>query len=391
MLSVVKKNLNVLFVAAALSYFIQMVIIPKAITMTTVIAFGGYLIVSVVLQQRRFHAVKLPCFARNFFPFILWVLVSVLWTINDLYSFALIRILLGFEFGVLVAFFLKKNQDVKSILNGFILGAFLSAVVVLYNQYYLIGIIRLGNEIYGSSMEFSGGLCVACYCCLVMWKIQKNFIYFIIFILFLILSALSGSRTAILYPIVFLALMSVIYYQKFTRIFYVIASTIIFVVIAVYACLNVPTLYDVVGRRIEAYMYDRSEDGSYLERKEMKAYAIELWEERILVGWGCHGFGKKFEQKRRKNLYSHCDYTEVLSCYGLIGAFLWYTPYLLLMSRKKMLMNVKNDWLQSFLLSMLVITVIGFFTTITFVNVKTMMLVSLMFECLNRKKWLNVC
>ena len=384
MLSVVKKNVNILFVAAALSYFIQMVIIPKAITTAVVVALGGYLIVSVVLQQRRFHAVKLPCFVKYFLPFVLWVLLSTLWTINNNYSFALIRILLCFEFGSLVGFFLKDEQDFVSLLKGFIFGALLSAAVVLYYQHQLIGIIRLGNEIYGSSMEFSGGLCVASYCCLVLWKKLNSFIYIIIFVILLVCSALSGSRTALLYPIAFLALMTFIFYQRSTRI---LRSFIIVVVVggvAFYSCLNVPRLYDVVGYRIEALVYNRSEDGSYMERREMKEFAIEIWQEKVLFGWGCHGFAKKYEFKRHKNLYSHCDYTEVLSCYGLVGACLWYVPFLIVFGRKRLLARAKNDWSQSFLLSILVITIIGFFTSIVFVNVKSVMLVALIFESLSR-------
>ena len=317
------RKIDLLVIIAALSYIVQMVIIPKSITIPIVAIIALYLFIHWYYNTYRNSFIHILPFIKYFGPFYLWATLSVFWTVNTDYSFALIRAMLAFEFGCFVATFARTRESMKKVLWGLILGAIVSAAVVLYNQYIFIGMMRLGNEIYGSAMEFSGGITVACYACIILYKVERKLLYIILFILFMITNALSGSRSAILWPIVFFVMIDFFYAQDILKTIRIIAvaSTMLFAIVT--ASFNIPTLYNVVGHRIETILSDKTNDGSYMERSEMKKIGIELWTKRPIIGWGIHGFAYKYKYIN-KLVYSHCDYVELLSCLGIIGTFLFY-------------------------------------------------------------------
>ena len=377
-----KRSCNILFVAAALSYIIQMMIIPKAVTMPIVIGLGAYIVFYTLHKGLR--NVKIPLYSKLCIPFVAWVTLSIFWTVNPDYSFVLIRVFLCFEFATLTGLFVKDESSFENVLRGMVFGGFISSIVVLSMQYQYIGMIRLGRDIYGSAMEFSGGLMVSCYCCVALWKMKRKKIYIVLFTMFLILGALSGSRTAVLYPVLFLCMFLFFYHQRFIGLLKVLVISVVLGFSILYSCMTIPALYNVVGRRMETLIEDRTDDQSYMERSEMKSYAIHLWKERPLFGWGCHGFAAK-HRSVGKYAYSHCDYTEVLSCFGLVGFVLWYGPYIHIFKRRHLLRNAKGNWFQTFFISLLALLAVNISGSIIFVNVKTMMLLALIFEFLNRR------
>ncbi len=372
------KQIDVLFIAAALSYVIYMVIIPKAITISIVVSLLVVLLITLGARMLKNRKFRVPVYSQKYFPFVFFSILSILWTVNSDYSFPLIRILLTFEFGTLVCLFLKKEEDLNKVVKGFVCGGIISSIVVLLLQAPLIGLIRLGSKIYGSSMEFSGGVTVSAFCCLFLWKRESNKIYLVLFFVLLCICALSGSRSAIIYPFVFFSLLILFYNQRVGTLlkYGVLLLVICFGVL--FLALKVPVFYSVVGYRIETLLDDRTEDGSYMERKEMKEFAIDWWKEKPFWGWGINGFAKKYA-KINKSVYSHCDYTEILCCYGVVGAILFYVPLGSLFFRKKILQHAKHNWNQSFMLTVLCFTFFELTHSIVFLDVKQMMLVAICF------------
>ena len=373
------RKIDLLVIIAALSYIVQMVIIPKSITIPIVAIIALYLFIHWYYNTYRNSFIHILPFIKYFGPFYLWATLSVFWTVNTDYSFALIRAMLAFEFGCFVATFARTRESMKKVLWGLILGAIVSAAVVLYNQYMFIGIMRLGCYIYGSAMEFSGGITVACYACIILYKVEQKFSYAILFVLCLIINALSGSRTAILYPIVFLVLVDFLYAQNILKTIRIIVVALVILFAMMIACLNVPTLYNVVGHRIEAMIFDKTNDGSFMERHEMKKFGIELWTRRPIIGWGIHGFAYKYKFVN-KLVYSHCDYTELLSCFGIVGALLFYYPYAKILFRCSPFAKARLDYWGSFFLAFLLLNIMATTSSIHFINIKIMMLIALAYN-----------
>lgn len=384
MLNLLKEN-DILFVSAVISYIIYMMIIPKFVTITIVVVLFFFLIFHFIRQLLKDGIVKIPEYSRYYGAFLLYIAVSIFWTVNPDYSFPLIRAFLCFEFALIIGCFSKTTNDIRKILKGLIFGAIISSAVVLYNQYQYIGIMRLGDKIYGSAMEFSGGITVAAYCCLFLWKSEDKIKYLFLFFLFLIICALSGSRSAIAYPFIFFFIMSFFYHQQFTKILKIMLIIGTLGIASLNAFLNIPVFYDVVGYRIETLLEDKTEDGSYMERKEMKEYAIKLWTEKPIMGWGVNGFSKKYAVIN-KPVYSHCDYTEILCCFGLIGAFLFYSPIIMMFFRKNIFKIMKSNWTQSFLGCIVIFTIIEITHSIVFLSVRSIMLLAISFQFFTKQK-----
>lgn len=365
-----------------------MVIIPKFITMGLVIGVAALFGVDCWWKLRTQGAVPVPLFAKKMWPFYAWLTLSIMWSINDSthISFAFIRSMLAFEFGIVVAYFCRSKAHFFSILKGFVAGGVASSLVVLYFQHNLIGIKRLGGDIYGSAMEFSGGLIVSIISCIILYAEKKEKKYIVIALLFLILCAFSGSRSALLVPILFCAFFYAIFKQNIFKLFFFFIFLAIFSGLIYIASQKIPAVYDIVGKRIEQLVVDQSEDGSLTERKIMKNIAIESWMEQPLIGYGLYGFGKKLHQRYGVNVFSHCDYTEILSCFGIIGACLFYIPMIRTFVKKRNYLIARNNILKSALLAFLIILVIRIGSSIFFMNVRNMVMISLAFSVFGKNK-----
>lgn len=366
-----------LIVVAALSYIVQMVIVPKSVTIPIVIVIAAIIGVYWYINEYKSNLyTKVLPFVKYFGPFYLWVVLSVFWTVNPDYSFALIRALLAFEFGCFVGIFAKNKLSMEKVLWGFVVGGVISTAVVLYNQYMLIGKMRLGHFIYGSAMEYSGGIVVSAYACIMLYRLKKDFVFLLLLFFFITICALSGSRTAIVFPIIFWTIVECLYSQNIKKMVLIAICFGVAGYAFIQVCLKIPIFYDVVGHRIETILSDKNDDGSYLERSEMKHYGILYWQENPIMGLGVNGFAKRYALVN-KPVYSHCDFTEILSCFGIIGALLFYVPFFKLMLRKGTISMTRMNYWQSFFLAFLFLLVIQLYSSIHFMSIKTIMMLSL--------------
>ena len=374
-----------LIITAALSYVVQMVIVPKSVTTPIVVVLGAILFLHLFLVQIRYSKIRIPPYLMCYLPFVMWVALSSIWTISSNYSFAIIRVFLVFEFGCIAGFLATSPKKMKNVLYGLVLGGLISSAVVLYNQYMFIGVIRIGRYIYGSPMEFSGGLCASAYCCVFLWKLEGRKIWLFLYISFIVLCALSGSRSAIVYPIIFFVLMEILYLQRISRIAGIILIAGLLGGVMLFACMKNPTLYGVVGYRVEQLLVDKTDDGSYMERSEMKKYGLKFWMESPIIGLGVDGFAQKYGAIN-KRVFSHCDYWECLSCFGVVGAFLLYSPYFLIARRRGLIRSTKGNLWGSFLFAVLIMNVIRLANTIEFLNLKDGMMMAMICNVLLRRE-----
>ena len=371
---------HLIFFVAASSYIIQMMIIPKVVSISLVCFFAVVLMFQFFNEQKKKHRIFIPEIAKKFAPFYIYVLISCLWTINkELFTFALIRAMLSFEFAWFISYNTKNEQDIQSTLKGMMFGGIISSCVVLYFQHSFIGVIRLGENIYGSAMEYSGGIVIANIASIMMWAIKKEKKYLLFSLAFFIMCGLSGSRSALVLPLLFMGGYYSFYKQNIIHIakigvILVLCGGLIFI-----TAHRIPIFYEVVGKRIDSLLDKKQEDWSAIERKELKKLAWNIWLENPLFGLGCYGFGKANEAKTGKNMHSHCDYAELFSCYGLVGAGLFYIPFFLLLRRKKILLYSKNNIYFCLSLSFIVTMAIHSSTTIFYINIKEMIMVGIIF------------
>lgn len=298
--------------------------------------------------------------------FVLFCLFTLTYTINRINpEYVYIRIFTYLILLLLSAPFLKEEKNVRTVVEGFLIGGLIGITYVLINQYNLIGIRRIGGNLYGSYAEF-GAVCALAMTSF-LWlqrsmkkkKILKFFLFF--YIAFAII--VSGARKAILIAILIPLFMQL--FDKRKRIekkmmFLLIMSILSLIILT--AILNNKYLYKTIGYRIESgissIINDSKEDSSLDERNSFKKLAFELFKERPVFGWGIHGFAMKNYTTHGNILYyllySHDGFLEILSCYGLIGFILYYWIFVyIIYNYKKMLYDDTSIFLFSYIIVIL--------------------------------------
>ena len=122
------------------------------------------------------------------------------------------------------------------------------------------------------------------------------------------------------------------------------------------AAMNIPVLYQLIGRRITSLLLSRggnSVDYSLSLRERFRAMAWSEFLNRPIGGWGLDSFKHYFNNGW---LYSHSNYLELLVGTGVVGTSLFLTKYaILLRSGMTITASVKNDnpKMKSILLSLI--------------------------------------
>lgn len=194
-----------------------------------------------------------------------------------------------------------------------------------WGSVYIGDTIGLGKNVVG--MRCAWGLLFAFY--LTKNSKHRN-LYILAMLLFAVFVAFSGSRKAILIAIIGIGFFQLFCggNKKYARNI-LIAAVIISV--SLYLLLNNELLYNMVGERLEetidSILGSGSGDGSMQERSFFKQQAIGLFFSKPILGHGIDGFRVYMSLIGYTHVtYSHCNYTELLANYGLIGFALFYVP-----------------------------------------------------------------
>lgn len=164
-----------------------------------------------------------------------------------------------------------------------------------------------------------------------------------------ILGLMTGSRKVILTVVAGTILYVVLYstyYQKKPK--SKRQRTVLYMLIAViamlYACFEIPTLYNIIGNRIEGFWgvltgQGKTESSAQI-RAEMVDKAIEMFKQKPILGWGINGFAENTSYR----VYSHNNYTETLVCFGLVGFMFMYSyKVVLLVAQYNLLKKESNS------------------------------------------------
>ena len=85
------------------------------------------------------------------------------------------------------------------------------------------------------------------------------------------------------------------------------------------------SLYAVLGRRLEI-LFAEDAGGSVDTRAFMRNYALGMFLQSPVVGYGMNGFAIQMGAiNYHLQAYSHCNFTELLACYGLVGFLIYYS------------------------------------------------------------------
>lgn len=184
---------------------------------------------------------------------------------------------------------------------------------------------------------------------------KKN--YFLVLI-FLFSIFLTGSRKAIF--MVISGIVGILYFNtKGLSSKVRVTFSIIFLMFVVYFMLmNIPTLYQIAGQRIEILINSiigtGTGDISTNIRGNMVEKGISLLKERPLIGYGIGSYTKVANY----GTYSHNNYIELLVGVGILGTFTYYSMYIYLI--KKLFKYKGNPSVSPLLVIVILMTIIDY-------------------------------
>lgn len=198
---------------------------------------------------------------------------------------------------------------------------------------------RLGTDLVGNANILAAMLMVSAFYAFWLLVYTKNFLWKKVILICCVVLIyygmfLSGGRKYIFVPLIFLYIVLFFKTDNKGR-KHLIRNTVIvaaLLVLVIYIIMNVPSLYDVIGQRLENLIYF-IETGRILREggaEELRAKMIEIgwnaWPESPLLGHGFDSFKYFNVQITGRFFYSHNNFIELLYNLGLIG-FIVYSSF----------------------------------------------------------------
>ena len=140
---------------------------------------------------------------------------------------------------------------------------------------------------------------------------------------------LSAGRKFFVVPFIFLYILLISKRNKRgkKRIFLYTLGFAILILIVWVLIVNIEPLYNAIGVRMEGFfdwLWGGTGDASSEIRDRMRILAVERWLESPLWGYGFDSFKFYAKDAVGKFYYSHCNYTELLYCGGVVYFLLYY-------------------------------------------------------------------
>lgn len=293
--------------------------------------------------------------------FVLLAKLSEMWAystkLNSNTNLTLFRILvIAIVLFWYVTDYCKAIGVIKAFIYSNVIMALFVMLVTPLSQYGKAGEDGFGDVIgqqrntFGATMAFLVFICILFY----QYENFKNGKPLACF--FVIALLCSGSRGAML-QLLIAAVLYVITIPGLKRKMKYVFGAIVVAIIAVIMLQNIPYLHDIVWVRFEGLIntvlgVDVTADSSARGRELYKVLAWEMFDNKPILGYGVDGFFcylrdvEYVEGMYLPARYSHCNFTEIASCFGSVGLIVWYAPlfYILFDSfklrKKAMQMNI---------------------------------------------------
>lgn len=261
--------------------------------------------------------------------FFAWVNLSKIWAFvarpNADIVETMVRVL---PILISMAYYLDSSTKIYRTLDTIVLSiGYFSIVYLLTSPYSTWGSTQMGG-ITGQFRNFSSYIAaMSVIISFFLWTNLKLKKYLVTMLASGALVVFSGSRGA-MFSLAVMIICYALFEKSLTRRIRYILIGLCIVVVAAYFLFTNQYLYSMYGSRILSMI--GGTDGSAEDRSYYVEIGFQMFSQRPLLGWGLdnfsyclrHFYGYPYE------VYSHCNYAEILSCYGIIGAAIYFWPYL---------------------------------------------------------------
>lgn len=337
----IRKILNTLFFIMCLFVFIfnyndTLFLGIPAYTWTnlTVVAYMGFSLYKVLKLQG--GTLKWNGILTWFLLFVVACFISISYSYARNASIS--RTLRMFELFIMCIAIYQQLDSKDNLDTHIMLYVWAGTLAAIYLMSFSDRTQRIGDVV-GDANQIGITFAFAATMALYLLKKKKKIIYLLSISVLTIAILLTGSRAALI--LIVLSIISNIYISAFQNrwsFLKVIVMTIVIVGILVgglYMILNVESLYRTIGIRVLSfYQITNGKESVYHEtstftRMKYMQSAFEWFLQSPI--WG-HGINSYQAYNRDfvfgVSAFSHCDYVELLSALGIIGAVIFFCPFL---------------------------------------------------------------
>lgn len=163
----------------------------------------------------------------------------------------------------------------------------------------------------------------------------RRIVYIGLMIPEMIVIYITGSRKAILLPVIGIVLIYALafdYKKNISKLFRTLGIAFVMVFcIVIFVKKNETFQYRMLSL-FESMFLDAGTDGSYMVRTYLGQKAIDMFKEKPIFGWGLNSFAYHgYDNMINVNTYgryAHNNYLEIVSCLGIVGLVLYYIRYI---------------------------------------------------------------
>lgn len=191
------------------------------------------------------------------------------------------------------------------------------------------GTIHMG-EFVGQHRNFAGHICaIITIVSIMFYDYYHNHRYLICSTICLSCTVLSGSRAALISVPVMLVGLLLLKKDLRKRMQYLFVLAFV-ALIAIYILFSNEYLFKMYGDRLLAIFSSSYADSSVEDRGMYRELGFYMFLQKPLLGWGMDNFSYylAYVQGYGWEVYSHCNYIEILSCYGIVGFIIYYLSYI---------------------------------------------------------------
>lgn len=319
-------NLDFFFRLSFLLYFSSVLINSEQ---SFIFEFIFY-IITIIYFIFNLEKVKLTYFLIWGILFFMISLITVTGTFSPEQSFIELRKLIRIAIvGNSIIAYIVNKEDLVSIFKVLIYsGLVLFTFMIIEIPSHLWFETRLGGSEFGLNANAVGlTLSISAIIALFLAKYRSVKLYYLPIPIFILAVFLTGSRKSIV--LILAGIAGILYFNSegVTKKIKFFIFSILILILAYMALMNIPFLYEITGQRIEALilsLWDSSSgDGSTRIRAMMIDTGKNLFFHRPISGYGIGSFA----EISGFNTYAHNNFVELLVGVGIFGAVIYYSLY----------------------------------------------------------------
>lgn len=279
--------------------------------------------------------IKLNIFLLWSILYVIILLFSILYSINPGSSLTkALQVLKSLLFANLLISSINYREEIERIFKYFIFSGFvLIGRILSVFPISEIGKSRIHIPGLFNSNDIGLKLSISLLCVLyfLVLKRKKNILFYFELIMLYSFSIFTGSRTAFLFASLEIVILLLVTIKNRIKLLLVLFIIIMSIYLFGNQIINLPIVYNTLGKRLNSFMYIFSKEGrideSSIIRINMIRDGITYFLKKPFLGYGVDNY----RYLSHYQTYSHNNYIELLVGLGIFGTIVYYFSYIFIL------------------------------------------------------------